>query len=140
MSQVALFKKLQAPLKNVRWSWGSIRTSDNVIFLRVWQDKSKQFGGKVVVQLTHNDDYKDELDDLGVVERLQHIELIRGGALCYLITCRAVDVNDVPRKVKGFNDRVVFPGGKLVEIEGETWIEMSPGVAIDEVLPKVAAT
>lgn len=140
MSQVALFKRLQAPLKNVRWSWGSIRATDNVIFLRVWQDKSKQFGGKVVVQLSHNDDYKDDLDDLGHVERLEHIEKIRGGAMCYLITCRAVDVTDVPRKVKGFNDRVVFPGGKLVEIEGETWIEMSPGVAIDDALPKVAAT
>jgi hypothetical protein len=140
MSQVALFKRLQAPLKNTRWSWGSIRAADNVIFLRVWQDKSKQFGGKVVVQLSHNDDYKDDLEDLGHVERLAHIEMIGNGALCYLITCRAVDVNDVPRKVKGFNDRVVFPGGKLVEIEGETWIEMSPGIAVEDALPKVAAT
>lgn len=134
MSPAGLFKKLGAPLANVRWSWGSVRSTDNVVFLRVWQDEGVRASDKFIVQLTHHLADRDEIDDLGHQERLKHIQLVREGARCYLILCRAVDNKAVPRSAKSVIDKEVFPTGEMVEIDGETWIEMKTRVPIGDVL------
>jgi hypothetical protein len=136
MSPAGLFKKLGVPLANVRWSWGAVRKADNVVFLRVWQDEGIKADDKFIVQLSHHAAVKDEIDEMGHQERLKHIQLIREGATCYLILCRAVDVKAVPRSCKSVIDQEVFPTGALVEIEGETWIEMKTRIPISDVMPK----
>ena len=134
MSQANLFRKLGAPLANSRWSWGSVRTSDNTVFLRVWQDRARTVNEKHLVQLSHNHEYHDSVEDLGYLERLKHIELVKTGARCFLVVCRAADPKVLPRKVLSFNDKEIFPTGKLVEIDNEVWIEMGIRVPISEVI------
>ena len=80
MSQTNLFAKLGAPLANPRWSWGAIRTTDGVVFLRVWQDRTRRHDGARFVQVTHAEKFKDNPDNLGYRERLRHVERIREGA------------------------------------------------------------
>jgi hypothetical protein len=135
MSPAGLFKKLGAPLANVRWSWGSVRASDNIVFLRVWQDEGVKSGDKFIVQLTHNATPRDEVDEMGHQERLKHIQLVRDGARCYLLLCRAVDNKAVPRSAKSVIEKEVFPTGEMQEIEGDIWIEMKTRVPISDVLP-----
>src|SRR5919199_6254969 len=128
MSQMNLFAMLGAPLANPRWSWGGIRSSDGAVFLRVWQDRTRKHDGSLFVQLTHTERFKDDPDNLGYQERLRHVERIRQGADCYMVMCEALDVHAVPRKVKDFNEEEVFRGGKVVELDGDWWIELNTRV------------
>ncbi len=61
---------------------------------------------------------------------------IRGGARCYLVMCEAKDVEAAPRAIKSFNDRDLFVGGALVEMDGDWWIERVGRVAVRDVMPK----
>lgn len=85
--------------------------------------------------LTHHEKYRDDADNLGYQERLRHVELVRGGAPCYLVMCEAEDVDAVPRKIKTFNEREVFMTGALVEHDGDTWIEFKGRVPVGDVTP-----
>jgi hypothetical protein len=118
------------------WSWGSIRPSDGVVFLRVWQDHTRNIDGKYWVQISHCAKYRDKPDDLGHQERLKHIEKIRERAKSFLIMCSAVDVKVLPRKIKKFNEKEVFPCGELIELDGEVWIEQLPRVPAETIFVK----
>lgn len=120
------FEVLGAPLANVRWSWGSIR-SDGAIVLRVWQDRTMRHNGALYVQLTHLEKYGDDrgADSLGYSERLKHVQLLRSGAKGYLVMCLAKDPDASPREIKSFNRKEVFVGGQLAEIDGDAWIELA---------------
>lgn len=130
MSQAEIFASVGAPLKNVRWSWGSVRVSDGVIFLRVWQDGTKKIDGKRFIWIS------DELPpdgDLGANERLQHTKLVKSGRRCYLIMCQAVDTTAAPRQVQSFNEKEVFVGGEVIMKDGCYWIELKSRVPVKEV-------
>ena len=136
MSQTTLFAKLGAPLANPRWSWGAIRTTDGAVFLRVWQDRTRRHDGALFVQVTHAERFKDDPDNLGYQERLRHVERIREGAPCYMVMCEAVDVHAVPRAVRDFNGDEVFPGGRIIELDGDWWIELRSRVPVRKMLPQ----
>ena len=50
-----------------------------------------------------------------------------------MVMCEAVDVHAVPRAVKDFNGNEVFPGGRIVELDGDWWIELLPRVSVKDV-------
>ena len=134
MSISSFFSKLGAPLKNVRWSWGAVRDGDGAVFLRVWQDRKFVDDERVpVMQITDHEKYANAPYKPGWEERLKHIELVRKGAKCYLVMCRAKDPNVSPREIAGWNKREVFVGGELREVKGDTWIEAIRRVPISEI-------
>ena len=98
-SPSALFQRLGAPLNNVQWSWGALR-SDGTLFLRVWQDETKQMNdGRRFVRLANHRAYQGAATNLGYSERLAHLEALREGAAAYAVICRAKDVNSRPRAI-----------------------------------------
>ena len=133
VNQTALFALLGAPLINSRWSWGAVRPSDGAVFLRVWQDRMRELDGRQFVQVTHHARYGHDSPNPGYRERGRHVDQVRGGSVCYLVMCEAVDPGARPRKVQRFNDTEVFPGGRLAEVDGEWWVEVMPGVPVGEV-------
>jgi hypothetical protein len=133
MNQRALFAMLGAPLTNSRWSWGAVRPEDGAVFLRVWQDRMQTHDGSQFVQITNHARFRNGPANCGYRERLKHVELIRGGAPRYLIVCEAVDPAARPRRIRSFNAAEVFPGGRVVELNGDWWVEVLPGVAVQEV-------
>ncbi len=135
MAQSDYFKRLGAPLANVRWSWGAVRDDGSVV-LRVWQDATRHQDGKLFVQLSHLEKYGDGRgsDNLGYSERLQHIELIRRGAKAYLVMCLAEDPTASPREIKSFNSKEVFVGGELRVIDGDSWLELANRVPAESVV------
>lgn len=125
MTQTEMFKRLGAPLANPRWSWGSIRENDKAVFLRVWQDRKTKQDGRWFMMVTHREKYLGDERNLGYQERLDHVAKIRAGAPCFMVMCLAEDANAAPRKVKSFNSDEVFVGGRVIELNGDTWVEMA---------------
>lgn len=132
MRQKALFEYLNAPLRNYRWSWGAVRASNGTVFLRVWEDRKRPHAGSEFVMVTHRSKYRDKQSNPAFREREDHIRLVQNGAASYLVFCQAVATEAEPRKIKSFNSSAVFPGGRMVELDGEMWIEVLPGLPIDQ--------
>ena len=133
MNQKTLFERLGAPLGNVRWSWGAVRQQDGAVFLRVWQDECRGFNNRLFMRITDHDYFsKNDPANLGWLERLKHVDLIRNDPLVYMVMCVAEDINATPRKVKGFNKNEVFTGGCLVDCDGETWLELGERVNVTD--------
>jgi hypothetical protein len=124
MTLTSLFKYLNAPLTNQRWSWGAVRASDGAVFLRVWQDEVVKSGQKRSARVTANAFFKDDETNPGYAERLRHVELIKNGAKSYMIMCAAVDTQASPRAIATFNEKEVFVGGTLKETDGDWWLEL----------------
>ena len=113
-----------------------MRASDGAVFLRVWQDRERKIDSSWYTMLTHREKFEDDPGNLGWQERLGHVELIRKGVPCYLVMCEAKDISAAPRSIKSFNDRDVFVGGKLVEIDGDWWIERAGRLPARDVMPR----
>ena len=124
MSISSFFAQLGAPLQNTRWSWGAVRSVDGAVFLRVWQDRRVVENRIAMMMITHHEKYAEDPENLGYQERMKHVDLVRNGANCYLIMCEAEDVHAVPRKIKRYNDREVFVGGEIREMNGDTWVKI----------------
>ena len=77
MTMSRFFESLGAPLKNVRWSWGSQRQQDKTVFLRAWNDdlESDTDGRKWVMILNRFDPAKPP-KNFGWHERVEHIKQI----------------------------------------------------------------
>ncbi len=134
MNISSFFAKLGAPLQSTRWSWGAVRESDGSVFLRVWQDRKVVENKIPIMMITHHEMYCDDSENLGYQERLKHVELIRNGAKCYLIMCRVENPEATPRKIKSFNEKELFVGGELREMNNDTWIKVESRAPISEVL------
>jgi hypothetical protein len=131
-SQKELFLRLDAPLANARWSWGSVRPADGAVFLRVRQDLTSNLDNATYVQVLWESDEEDEAGSPGYRERVKHVELIEKGATCFLIMCQADDIEAVPRKVKDFDSDNVFRGEKVVKIDGYWWVKMGARIPVRE--------
>lgn len=136
-----LFARLQAPLSNVRWSWGSVRAADNAIFLRVWSDQQLRDGDKVYYRLTDFGYYNEHPGDNGWNERWRHVQSLlsqnrKDGtvrpAKAFLIICEPVDRDAKPRAIKQWNDTNVLVGGELIERNGDYWIERAGALKVDQ--------
>jgi hypothetical protein len=133
MTRTRLFAYLGAPFTNPRWSWGAVRERDDAVFLLVWQDENKRIGGKSYTCVNAASFFGEESSNLGHAERLRHVEFIRAGAPAYMIMCMAVDPKAAPRTIASFNEREVFVGGKLIEADGDWWLERVARRPIDTV-------
>ena len=134
MSQKALFERLGAPLRNSRWSWGSVRPTDGTVFLRVWQDEVKRIDSKqnLYVRIT---DLPSDNDGPGFNERLEHVALIKDGASLLMVMCRARNPEISPREMLDFNKQELFLGGDHLEDEnGCLWVEIRKRVPLREEL------
>jgi hypothetical protein len=123
MTLTELFTYLGAPLANSRWSWGAVRPDDSAIFLRVWQDEQRKVDGRWYTCVSDCQPVATKPIQLGSAERNQHVDLIRGGAPSYLVMCRARDKTAQPRAVADFDRNDVFVGGRLVDLDGNWWLE-----------------
>lgn len=134
MSQKELFERLGAPLVNARWSWGAVRALDGAVFLRVWQDEARRIDGRLFVRITATEHFQNnDPTNLGWQERLRHVDLVRNGAVSYMIMCVARDINAIPREVQNFNREEVFQGGQLIDLDGDTWLELRGRVPVRDV-------
>jgi hypothetical protein len=133
MSITRFFESLGAPLANSRWSWGARRPSDGAMFLRAWEDRRQMFDGIPHMMLDHRAGTEIDGRNLGYRERRKHIEAIRRGAPCFLIVCKAVDADSSPRKILSFNSQTLLQGGRLLERDGCTWIEVVRTVPVSAV-------
>jgi hypothetical protein len=124
MSLTEFFKRLGAPLKNSRWSWGAQRPRDGAIFLRVWEDRKLTANGREYMLIDRHSDDTNTTRNLGYQERRTHIQAVRAGRPCYLVMCIARDVNARARSVERFLDQDVCVGGPLLEKDGDVWIEV----------------
>ncbi|WP_338126449.1 hypothetical protein [Pseudomonas luteola] len=129
MSLTQFFEKIGAPLKNPRWSWGAVR-EDGTVILRVWQDRKIKHDGSHYMQLSHLQKYGEGQDNLGYMERLDHIQLIKSGAKCYMVMCLAKDPKTSPREILSFNKSKLFLGGKLCEIDSDWFIEIAASIPV----------
>ena len=118
-------------MANVRTSWGSVSESGGggcVVFLRVWGDQIKKVNDVHYVRITNRKKRKAQAErgrvKPGWTERLCHIEMIKNGAKTYCIKCRARDNNADTREIASFDKRECLVGGKLVEREGDYWLEI----------------
>lgn len=130
-SLTGFFELLDAPLTNPRWSWGTVRERDGVVFLRVWDDEVRVVDGSRIARV-----YRETggSQSAGRPERLRQLDLVRDGAICYLVFCTAADPNEHPRKIVGFNSRLLARAGSLVERGSEVWIEVGESVPADQVM------
>jgi len=121
MNRTELFRKLGATLKNTRWSWGAVR-KDGTVILSVWEDQTRKHKGSDYVRVARQKRQKPKLP--GPLERLEHVDMVQCNAPCLLIMCKAKDVNDSSRQIESFNENEVFVGGKIIELDGDLWIQM----------------
>lgn len=124
LSQEEFFRSLGAPLHNVRWSWGSVRPDDGSVILRVWQDETRKFDGKLHVMITARKWFSDDPSNLGNAERLRHVQAIMKGSPSFAIMCVAVDPKASPREMATFNKDELFVGGNVRTADGEEWLEL----------------
>jgi hypothetical protein len=135
MNMKDMFAILGAPLHNVAWSWGAVRPQDGAVFLRVWQDRMRLNDGSQFVAVTNHAGWRRDIRvKPGRRERLEHVDLIRRGASCFLIMLEARDQSARPRSVKSFNAAQVFRGGRLVELDGEWYIERLDSLSVEEAM------
>ena len=133
MSLSSHFERLGAPLTNSRWSWGAVG-GNGAVYLRVWQDRVVRRDGKQLVEVTHQEKYGDGRgrDNLGYAERLRHVGLIRDGAPSFMVMClsTAPHAPDSPREIQSYNEKDLFVGGDLHELDGDFWLEIVDRVPV----------
>lgn len=139
MSISNVFTKLNAPLRNNRWSWGSVREEDETIFLRVWQDGHKKINDKKYVWISRK---QPKSGDIGEKERLEHVLLIKNKSYkCYMIMCVAENIQASTRKIKSFNKKELFIGGEIVDLDDSYWIEIPmQRVPIQKLIDNISKT
>lgn len=128
-----LFARFGAPLANSRWSWGSVRP-DGTVFLRVWTDEMKSVEGRRYVRLINRRAYADADDNLGYVERSEHVRMLTDGAAGYAILCRAAEPRARSREIVSFDAQTAFRLGDIAVFDGDEWGEVVERVAVRAII------
>jgi putative restriction endonuclease len=111
---------LQAPLRNTRWSWGSVNSSGTV-FLRIWDDEFGKRRGRTFVLVLEPDWRRSG----GFRERERHIEMIKEGAPAYGVICTALDPDsDGPRSIKSYDTQNLAELGEVIVEGGAVYVEV----------------
>lgn len=93
--------------------------------LRGWQDEVNRIDGVMYIRVTHHAAINGDEDNLGFRERLKHVKAIENGAPSFVVMCLAKNPNAAPRAIKSFNKSDVFVGGRLLERDGDFWLELT---------------
>ena len=135
MTQTAFFEGIGAPLANPRWSWGAER-ADGSLVLRVWKKLIRTIDGKKCVLLLDNASHSAKARDLGRRERMRHVERIRGGASFWLVVVE--DRPERPWSIWRANEQEVYPGGALLQRDGDLWVELRSPVPAEDLVSRGA--
>ena len=111
---------LQAPLKNIQWSWGA--ENDHAVFLRSW---IPEYDGRRVYVLGDRDDYGSP----GYGERIQHINSIKSGKPGYVVLLEPNDPNADKWTIRRFEEKV-RPVKSFEQEEDEWFAVLDEGVDI----------
>jgi len=104
--------ELRAPLVNQRWSWGSFQEATNCVFLRVWaHDLHDAPGGGRMVRLLKEDWTRSSL---GYLERVRHIDRIKGGAEAFGVIATAAPGGSGPSRIQSYNSQELAELGSLL--------------------------
>ena len=112
------------------WKTGGALQSNGRVFLRVWQDETEHADGRSLVQVTFHKLFESDPTNLGYAERVRHVDQISRGAKCYLVLCKAKDVNASPRVMASYNDRDLFEVGEIVQRTGDAWATYTARVGV----------
>jgi hypothetical protein len=96
----------------------------------VWSDELRVSEGKRFARITWFDKFIGKEANLGYRERLAQIELIKKGSPSAMVICDPADDNPILKRIKSFNDRVIFKGGQFKQIDGDWWLELSEQIPI----------
>jgi len=113
-------KVLEAPLKNIQWSWGA--ENGKAVFLRSWVP---EYDGHRVYVLGDRDDYGSP----GYHERIQHIESIKSGMPGYVVMIEPVDASLDKWTIKRFEEKV-YPIKGFEQDADECYAILDDGVEI----------
>lgn len=130
------FKSLGAALRNDRNSWGAVRDDERAVFLRVWMHEGRTIEGKSYYTVLRQN--RPKLSN-GHKERIEHLDRIGQGAQCYLIACRAVNENADEKRIKSFDGAYVWSTGKIIEHDGDLYIEAIDRIPARELMLVVNA-
>jgi len=131
MTSSQFFEYLGAPMANIRWSWGAVRPADGAVFLKVWNHQVDDWDGRRLIRLWDLRRRRPDSRDPGARERWRHLEMIRGGAPCYLVMCWAKDLKAERKVVDYFNDQQVFPAVDLHEFDQYICMRVLPPIAVE---------
>jgi len=129
LSPSAIFERVGAPLHNIMWSWGAMR-ADGTVFLRAWQDETRDVDGLRYVRLVNHGAYQTDGDNLGYRERLTHLAALHAGGTGYVIICRAKDTSAQPRSIASVNGQDAFRLGAIKLIDGDEWGEFADRIPL----------
>lgn len=118
-------KKLGAPLRCKRRSWGSARPTGEVV-LRVWKDEIKRIDGKQCALVLNKEFVSD--DRFGNSERVDHLSMIDKGALAVCVICTSSESR--PRKITHYNDRDLWQATELKHVNGSIYLLLENKVTL----------
>ena len=108
MSKLAISKffeqKLEAPLHNTVWSWGSENAKG--IYLRAWN--RTKIGEKFDIANSGMETDNDGRTRAGGVERAKHVKAIAQGKPGYIVAIDGEVDDEGKSHIKDYNDKAVF--------------------------------
>ncbi|MDE0192916.1 MAG: hypothetical protein OXQ90_16300 [Gammaproteobacteria bacterium] len=116
--------ELNAPLNNVRWSWGAVDGEGNV-YLRVWENEFRCIDGKrhaLILRRPGGGDAHRRRP--GRREREDHVERIVHGAKAFCVVCRAKDPEATPKAIASFDKTPPLQGRRVVPQDGNLYLEI----------------
>ena len=119
---------LGAPLKNARWSWGAVHPDTGAVYLRVWEGEVQSVNGMRYARLGTRLKQGRSPGRPGYRERLQHVELIRQGAIAWCILCRQIDPAVNGRHIKSFRPTPIR-GLHVCRFDSEDWLALQARAA-----------
>lgn len=125
MSKLAISKffeqKLEAPLHNTVWSWGSENAKG--IYLRAWN--RTKIGQKFDIANSGMETDNDGRTRAGGVERAKHVKAIAQGKPGYIVAIDGEVDDEGKSHIKDYNDKAVFRILSLtVNEQGKTLAEV----------------
>lgn len=128
---------LDAPFRNVRWSWGAER-ADGVVIFRVWADEVDTLdGGDRAIRLADKGSWGVRDSHPGWRERLRHIGKVQAGAPAVAVLCRKRHPTARPRKIASFDTSHVVPLTAIIEKDGDVLGVLGQPIAVSS-LPALA--
>ncbi|MGF6642460.1 HNH endonuclease [Paraburkholderia sp. GAS82] len=108
---------LQAPLRNIRWSWGAHNPDTGVVALRLWRDRIREREGDIEVFRERRS------DDLGQKERVRHLEIIEHGARAFGVICDRdqASTGTEPTSIAFFDRESLLALGPISKGEDGVW-------------------
>lgn len=122
----AFFKEvLNAPVANVRWSWGAVDERSRRVFLRLWRMDIANWEGSQVIRVLGS----RNTNRPGWNERARHLELIRGGYRAYGVVCD----KDSPEAgvIRDFDRDSLLQLGRVIDKDGMVYLEIAGIAPVD---------